>query len=444
MSRSLAIALMVGCQTDYLYVSVEGSDLSLTAAPADVRVTVYANRERVDFNYVARLEPKAPGGVPATDFVLVGESAAQLRVAIPTSTATWFADALIPITGEVRLPLFAGERAVVAANFANSDTDSVVLFGPGLVMAWVDNGGVEARVERDPDFLISRPEVVVADPAATNVRLTSRPNPLGYGPDLYAIGWIGGDGKARLRTESVTRTFPVRELTDADDLALGAPPKGPAYAFAVATREGQTLRVQTLDDSGLAGPLAATTIASGVIAIAGITVTRDDIIVGWRTNAGSQLALIDPSDGHVRNMVNVDGDLLAVSLTIDGSRLLTLQRRGVQLFQVSYFTNLIATTIETELGTTIVGGRPTLSTCVASWPELRADGSNRTDLRFAVLDGNGELLAEPHLLNVEEVGDHLSPTTACASPTRAYATFYERAAPSDPVARLRIRRVPNY
>lgn len=447
MIRHVAIPwLLAGCGDHYLLVSVEGADLELTVAPAKVRVAVYADRERIDFDFTSRLEPRAEGGVPATDFVLVTDNIAdlaQLRISIPTTTTTWFSDARVNGEGTIHLPLFAGERPVTTASFVAGDLDTSALFGPGIVMAWVDSGGVQTRVEKDPDRLISRQEMVAADPSATKLRLASRQNPLGYGPDLYGVAWIGGDGMARLRTSTLTSESPVRALgVVADDLAIGAASKGATFAIAVVVRTGDSLTLKLLDEAGL--PLAADKpIASGATTIVGVAVTRDGIAIGWRANDGSHLALIG-GNGGVTAGPAIDGDLVGLSTTNDGSRLLSLQRRGLSLFQVSYFPNLTPTDIDIKLGTTIVGGRTSLSGCIAAWPELRADGSNVTDLRFAILDENGNALGEPHLINVEETGDHLAPTVVCASQTRAYATFFEHAAATDPGARLRIRRIPTY
>jgi len=449
--RAAALAvLLASCTEPYLLVSVEGADPVLTVSPVEVGVGVYGNRTRMDFDYTARLAPAREGGVPATDFVLlVGDldQTAQLRVAIPTISTTWFADARIDGEGSIHLPLFEGERAISTATFGSGDLDSSVLFGPGIAMAWVDSGGVQTRIERDPDRLISRADVVAVDAAAKALRLASRPNSLGYGPDLYALAWIGGDGMPRMRSTTIALEYPVRDLGGSvDDISLGVAAKGSSFAAALATRKGDAVRLQTFDDAGMpaAGALGAgISVTAGVTTLVGTVATREGIVVATRGNAGSKLTLV-ATDGSIKTEQPVAGDLLGVALSSDSSRLLSLERRATDLFQVGYFPTLSPTGIEAELGTTTLSARATLSACVAVWPELRDDGTTTTDLRFAVLDANGRLVGEPHLLNVAQAGDHLSPTSVCASQTRAYATFFERAAITDPVARLRIRRIPTY
>jgi hypothetical protein len=450
--RWVAIALSIAaCTEPYVLVTVEGSDPVLTVSPLEISVGVYGNEQRVDFGYTARLKPPREGGVPATDFVvLVGdlEDRAQLRVSIPTVSTTWFADARFAGEGPLNLTLFAGERAVTTANFGAGDHDTSVLFGPGIVMGWVDSGGVQTRVERDPDRLISRANVVAPDAAAKSLRLASRPNPLGYGPDLYAVAWIGADGVPHLRSTTLTSQFPVRDLGGtADDIAVGVAAKGSAFAAAVATRKGDAVRLHAFDDAGLPATGALGTgvaVTNDASTLVGIVVTREGVIVATRGAGGSKLTLV-AADGALRGEHLVpDGDLMGVALASDGSRLLSLERRGLELFQVTYFPTLSPAGIETSLGMTTLSGRASISACIAVWPELRTDGSTSTDLRFAILDADGRLVGEPHLLNVGETGDHLSPTSVCASQTRAYATFFERAGITDPVARLRIRRIPTY
>jgi hypothetical protein len=449
--RSLAIALALAACTDpYVVVTVEGSDPVLTVSPVEVSVGVYCNDTRVDFEYTARLEPAREGGVPGTDFaLLVGDldGTAQLRVAIPTVSTTWFADARFDGDGAITLPLFAGERAVTTASFGAGDHDTSVLFGPGIVMGWIDSGGVQTRVERDPDRLISRANVVVSDAAAKSLRLASRPNPLGYGPDLYTVAWIGGDGMPRMRSTTLTSESAVRDVGGtADDIAIGVGPKGSTFTSALVTRKGDAIRLQAFDDAGMpaAGVLGTGVPVTTASTLVGVVVTREGVVVATRGGSGSKLTLVG-TDGAVRAEHDVaSGDLLGVALASDGSRLLSIERRGLELFQMTYFPTLSPTGIETALGMTTLAGRASISACIAAWPELRADGSSSTDLRFAILDADGRLVGEPHLLNVGEEGDHLSPTSVCASQTRAYATFFERAGITDPVARLRIRRIPTY
>ena len=444
----IALLGLVACSDPYIVVTVEGANPELTVAPVEVRVGFYGDDRRIDFDYTARLEPREEGGVPATDFVVVLRelnSEAQLRVAIPTITTTWFADARITEAGAINLPLFAGERAVTTASLGNGDHETSVLFGTGIAIAWVDSGGVQVRIERDPDRLISRAEVVVADSAAKGLRLGSRRNALGYGPDLYVVGWVGGDGMARVRVTTLTMKYLVRDLGPAEELSIGGAFKGAAFAAAIATRAGGTLRVLTINDSGVPTPPLdpGLVLGAGATAIVGVAVTREGILVGWRANGGSRLTLVG-NDGTIRGEQLIDGDLIGLSLTSDASRLLTLQRRQLELFQVTYFPTLDPTGVEVDLGPISLGSRASLSECVAAWPEVRNDGTNVTDLRFAILDADGLIDGEPHLLNSEDVGDHIAPTAVCASQTRAYATFFERAAITDPVARLRLRRIPTY
>ncbi len=453
MTRSLAMVsaafVLVACDTPYLHVIVEGSDPVLTIAPVDVRVAVYGADDLVEFEYTTSMDSDARGAVPATDFTLELAAPAQLRVSLDTTATSWFADARVLGEGTLHLPLFAGERQVASASLGPSDQDTSVLFGAGIVIAWIDGGGVQIRVEKEPDRLIARSEVVAADSMARVVRLASRPNPLGYGPDLYAVTWIGRDGMVRTRTTTATAVYPVRDLGAlADDVVTGAAFKGAPMgaAIAVASRTGSNLGLRILDESGLpaAGPLGlGMGIASGVSTVVGITVTRDAIVVAWRDGTGSRLGRFG-FDGAPGGVVTLDADVLAVALTGDGSRVLTLQRRGLEVYQVSYFLDLNPTGVEASLGRTIAGSRVSLSACVAAWPEVRPDGSGRTDLRFAALDADGRAIGDPHLLNAETAGDHLAPTAVCASPTRAYATFFGRGSPTDATGRLRIRRIPTY
>src|SRR5687767_10108698 len=145
--RPAALLVLVACNEPYLHVFVEGADPELTVSPVEVRVGVYANRERIDFDYTTRLAAKEANGVPATDFVLHLDGEAQMRIAVPTTTTTWFADARVSGEGELHLPLFAGERAVTTAAFGQGDHETSVLFGPGIAMGWIDSGGVQVRVE---------------------------------------------------------------------------------------------------------------------------------------------------------------------------------------------------------------------------------------------------------------------------------------------------------
>jgi hypothetical protein len=123
MKRVLLLACIAGCTDRYVHVFVEGSDLELTVAPADVRVGVYGNDQRLDFDYTARLSPREAGGIPASDFVLLVDD----------------------LDGQVD---FRGASGEVAFDLTTGD-----IKGPFFINVWTISGGAvtDLRIERiDP------------------------------------------------------------------------------------------------------------------------------------------------------------------------------------------------------------------------------------------------------------------------------------------------------
>jgi hypothetical protein len=435
---------LVGCSPQ-LVVSVEGADPDLTAAPVSVQVGVYGGGSRSNFTYTTMLS----GAAPKTDFTVDLEQTlnpVEMRVAIPTTTTVWFTDDTVSGGGSVSLPLFPGESSIATASYDDGNDDTNVLFSSGVAMAWIDGGGVEVRVERDPDLLVSRPEVVDPDTSATTIRLAAGPNPLGYGPELYGIAWIGGDGTPHLRT-TTTLDYPVRNLAGpVDDLRLGGGYAGATFSIAVVTLVGSTVNMQLFDDTGtpLQTQPAPMPVLRGAASLVGVTASRDGIAIGWQGETGSFITLVSTT-GSVLTQIATGGQLASMALTLDGSHLLTLQRDpGDQLFAVTYFAGLQSTGTSVSLGTTIPASRVSISACAAVWPVVRDDGSNANDLRFALLDTNGNLVGDTHLLNEQEAGNHIVPTAVCASSTRAYATFLGQMATTDTTAELSLRRIPTY
>jgi hypothetical protein len=449
------VALIAGCTDPYVHVIVQGSDLELVVAPSDVAVSVYRDGNGTSFSYTAPLQTGRLGDLPATDFVLEGELSmqAQLRVTIETSR-TWLAEATLDQTTgeELRLPLSAGEGAVGTSvlSLGGIAADTSVLFGSGIVFAWVDSQGVEVLVERDPDTLIGRSKLVDSDRDATGVRLASRPDPVGFGPDLYALGWLSATHEPKLRVTSNRVDHDVVTLlpgVSANELRLGAAFKNAAFGVVAAVRVGSSIRLVTVTATG--APIATATLETpgGVDSLSGAVVTIDGkIVVGWRGPDGSHVAQVDGdlSAGAVKLLdITVPGDLLELALSPDGGRLLTVQARGAQLSDVGYFvSNLQPTGVDALLGTLASGGDVSVSGCLVSWPAQRGDGSGAIDLRYAALDADGAVDGISHLLNASDLGDHVRPTTVCASSTRAYTTFVERSQPGDPTGRLRLRRIP--
>src|SRR5262249_44235737 len=136
---------------------------------------------------------------------------------------------------------------------------------------------------------------------------------------------------------------------------------------------------------------------------------------------------------------------LGMALTPDGARLLTLQLRGPEtLFAVAYQeATLTPSDVEVELGPLAASGRdPAITGCAVAWPEERLDNSHAIDLRFAVLDSDGRLLGERRLLNAGVKDGYVSPSPMCASSSRAFATFFERARVVDTSGQIFFRRLP--
>src|SRR4029453_6247154 len=85
-------------------------------------------------------------------------------------------------------------------------------------------------------------------------------------------------------------------------------------------------------------------------------------------------------------------------------------------------------------------GTVSVSPCAIAWAEPRDDGTEDVDIRLQRIDPSGEISTSPTFANVATRGTWLVPTVVCASPTRAFATFFDQA--NQETGNLYFRRLP--
>jgi hypothetical protein len=134
----------------------------------------------------------------------------------------------------------------------------------------------------------------------------------------------------------------------------------------------------------------------------------------------------------------VDGDIVDVSLSLDGTRILVATDMGNDLFTASF----AAGTLEKEADPAQVTSFPnlgvSLSGCMLAWTEARTDGSGNDDIRYTFLGDNGTATGNTHIANINTDDNH-APTSLCLSSTRIFMTFFTGGAKN---GSLNLRAIP--
>jgi hypothetical protein len=464
----LALLLLLaasGCSSDFIEVFVEGNDFDLTVSPIDVQVAVAGGGRGTSFAYTDKLAPPRPGiaNLPYSNFILqLGTGAGatvDVRVNVPAGTG-WGGDTRQPVPGngrQVHIPLSPSEQTIATTRIVDGDGRSSSTFSTGLVFAWAHAEGVGLRIVRDPDSPLGRESVLPGtDARATKVRVASRPSSTGFGPDLFAVMWRGGDGTVSMRAfTQAAMDNPALSLGPGQDGHVACAIKGGKYDVVGAVLQNGAVTGQLTDAAGavIGAPFVLVPSSDPVEALLGVVTVPDfSIVAATRTQTVSKLSRVAPDGSGLQERV-LDGDVRAFAASADGTRLLVAiavpagAPQSLQL--VSYFSTTLEPAgdeVEVTPFSFASGGltsQVSLSDCLIVWPEERADGTHVVDLRFSYLDTNGHLIGDSHLINADLNGDHFSPTAVCESATRAYVTFVNRTDPDSALGGLRSRRVPS-
>ncbi|MBI4821167.1 MAG: hypothetical protein HY791_33210 [Deltaproteobacteria bacterium] len=453
-----AVAYAVcGCGSDWVRVVVEGSSPDLTAIPALVEVSVYGGGLGTSYSYTDTLE-RREGSLPFTDSVVVFDDETSETVTVRTRVTTplaFGADATLALPAEgsdLLLQLAAGERSIArSARFSSGDVGVVASFKGGLVFAWPAQDGVKVAELREPDASLSavtRERSVSSETGASSVRIASRPDSASFGSDLYAVVWRETGGSAKLAAGTPGGLTSAVDLGPADSVHVACARKGVGFDVATAKISGGSADAMVFGVSGstIASARPSHRLKDGAASLVGVTVALDAVIVAGRTDSGSWLARWDL--GGEPTVIDTPGSARSISRSIDGNRVFLATELGGSLVVESYFANSLAKAGESEPIARLPfvpeqpRARVSISECLISWPEVRADGSELVDVRAQLFDTNGQPSGVSTLMNVDSAGHHFAPTSVCASPARGYVAFFAEA--SDSLSgSLWLRRVPS-
>jgi hypothetical protein len=471
---AIAIFGATDCSEDksYVHVYVTGADQRLSIQPFELQVSAFAQGKRSQLDYTTQLhKAEGPANEPFTDFLLdvAPEAASGLDLRVVTrgvaDNVEWGGDVHLvnPSTDvPVLVSLSRGEARPFpddVFNLLGGDMQNATLFGGSFVaLAWVDHNGIR-EVQFDPDRPVGRGQVVCDPTACTDVqvlRIASRPLS-SFGSDLYAIAWIQ-DGHVKLKT--TTRTEKENPIIDIapqagaaiTDLEIAAfPNKSSKADIVVARLEGSDVVTSFHDVFGapIGNPSVGVTGAQER-SIVGLVTTLDGSFIVGVHGAAARVVRLGP-DSHLDVAAGVDGDLRAIGLGPDGSRVFVASSVGsaastARLDFTTYSTRELARVGDQQLltdrafppGTSFAG--IAASSCGVAWSEAREDGTDDVDIRVQRIDENGALSGPPFFANVATSGTWTVPSLVCVSKSRVFATFFDRAA--DQTGNLYLRRLP--
>jgi len=451
-----------GCGEDYVRIVIEGSAQDVSATPVGISISVYGGGEATRYDYTDTLETRG-SNVPSSDSVVTFSDGAPSRVVVRakvTTPVTWGADTKLSLPAEgstVRLQISPGERDVATnARFDGGDGTTATVFRGGLAFAWATLEGLKVAELRQPDANVSavtRERLLTSDPGVSHVRIAARPGTSTFASDSYAVAWRDGGLETHLVIVDSGRTSSTLSLGTSDDVQLALARPGLAFDAVAVLRKGSVLEAQTftIDSSGEPVVLATPTPvlqSNPVDQIIGVVTTADAFVVGARSAEKTLLAKSGPGgEGYLE--ATLDGQARAIARSIDGNLVFLANDLGGTLSLESHFAGDLAP----AGGFARFGKLPfvpehprarvSISECAIAWPEIRDDGSGLVDLRVELLDDNGRPRSSPVYANIDDSGDHYSPTAVCVSPTRAYVAFFAEM-PDNPVTgTLRVRRVPS-
>jgi hypothetical protein len=451
----IGLLLAAACSQDYVHILVESASNQLTLAPVTVDAEAYGGGERSDLSYqtIFTIPADGEGPLPYTDFNIAFDSGGgevDLRVSVADTPTLWNGDVRLNLPGDGRsisLLLYAGETPVASTRFLDGDIHSLALFSRGLALAWPDPAGVALRIERDADNPGARPQLVVPDSGASQVRIMSRPGKSADGPDLFALTWVGSDDRAHLLTQQETTMFDPEDIGPATDVHVACAPQDADFDLAAVVLDGSDATMILRDETG-AGSRGAFPVGTSVRNVRGLAVTADSSIVvaleegnRWMLKRFDQL-------GDLHAEADLNGEVAAMTLTADGVLVLSAVRAGESLeIQAHYVADLTsfrdpAPVVTADRLPEGLFSRVALSDCAVAWPELRQDASGVVDLRVLDLDSEGNPSGASRFLNAVTDGYHFAPTAACFSPTRAYASFISITDTAALSGGVRIRQIP--
>ncbi len=443
-------------------VFAEGSSVELSSTPVTVHVDLYGDGSAVEYMFETqfRLPTQGEASSRYVDFNVVladdPPEMVDLRVSVADTPTRWSSDVLLRPPGNGRtlhLLLLAAETTIAEARVADGDFQTMALFSTGVVMAWLDPAGVALRIERVADVPVGRSDLVATDSAASKVRVASRPGaPSNVGPDLFALVWRGGDGQIRLLTHKDNDRHTIVDVGEGDDVQVAVAHAQSDYAVVTIIRNGGAARVFLHDKTGVIIEQFDLPIAETIRKLRGLVTMPDGgLLLTLETAGGWRLLQVDRSGAATGN-VALAGETSAIALSEDAVLLHTAiltGASGAPLQLRSYYTGTLEpfTTEATTIAHT--GGLPSspfarisLAACGIVWPERRDDASDAFDLWVVDLDSAGMPLGERRLLNGGRSGVNFSPSVACVTSTRAYATFLTALDTASPSGNIMLRKVP--
>lgn len=460
-----ALAPVVACSEEpktYVHVYVQGSGTALESQPFDLSVVALGAGKRSELVFGTNLHPASgPASRPFTDFLLdTDASRVELRVTTKGAldNVEWGGDVRLEPPGKdkpIVITLTRAESRLVpedTVSLLDADGDSAALFAGGVALAWSDRSGVR-ELSLDPDRPVGRGRVVCGTCTQTKVlRVASRPL-APFGPDLYAIAWIDAQ---RVLLKTTSRSDNDNEVVEvaasgASDVRVACFKKGSTADVVVARLEGGDVAVSSHDGAGrLVGSARTAVTQEQERELVGVLTASDGTIILGVRGATSRLVRLSP-DGERLNVAVLPGDLRALGLSGDGNRVLvaisaSLSPSASRVELVPYSVRDLvqsaapATVTSRAIPTGVSLSHVSLSSCALGWTEPRDDGSDEVDVHVQRIDENGAPRDLSFFGNLTTTGSWFGPTVLCASPTRAFATFYDRA--STETGNLWLRRLP--
>jgi hypothetical protein len=470
-ATALSSAASCSEDVDYVRVVVRGTDPALTVSTLELRVALAGGGNGSSFKYDASAKSAKPGEPPPdlSDFTVSfgagagGEVDVRLATRPSGQAFDWGGDARVELPGggrTVTITLAPGEdERLPAINPLDGDVASAASYAGQIVLAWPTLSRKVSLLSVNPDRLpgFERPPEYGTNPS--KLRVASRPSS-DFPSEIFAAVWLDQASVPTIKTETRTQAFEpvaIGTLTRASDVHVACARReleqtSPSVATAVLI-EGRVL-VHTHADSGATtrGPLGNPAL-DRVNRIVGIAVTPDDTVTLAINGNGSSLVQMDAATGNIVQAAPVSGQAVAMSFSADGSRLLVASVAGVgeqatlqlETFSVRKPTPTQAAALVVSRFSYVPGtafSRVSLGSCGIAWPELRADGSGLTDVRFQQLDSDGHPVGDAHFANVSTKDHHYAPTLVCLSPRRAFLTMIGGDGSANANARLLLRRLP--
>jgi len=453
-------AAATACEPDYVHVIAESSSGELVGAPWTVEVRAFGDGRSTGRDYRSVFRGSGPGGSGPlffTDFnLLLDDAPAQidLRVAVRETATTWAGDQTVIPPGDGRdlhMLLYAGEARLDAARTNDRDLVSLARFSSGLAIAWPGLNGAALRIQRVPDEAGGRAvNLDTTDTGAHQLRMASRPTTNVFGPDLFAITWIGGDqvGRLFLQYEDDPVRRPVTRLLPADDLWVAIAPEGSPFAIATAGVDGDALELARYDADGAplgADPLA---VAGGLGRVRGlVAVDGGALIIAVEDRSGATSLIRRAGADDVSRRV---GRVAAIALSADLRLLVTAQRDEHDLFIQAYDAATLGPAGDRQriVATSLLAAAPfdavSLASCAVAWPQIRDDGAAEAsvDLRVQDLGAGGAPERGERLAHAGIAGNHFAPTLACMSSAQPFATFLVADGTAD-LGDIQLRKVPS-